>query len=415
MKNFFGCIFCFLCAVGGFSLPGAEHIDILRGDENNAHCGYVFGNRYCTVGFLNPSTASSRINAEDFVVIPRKNLQGENTVDVRETRVRLFFRPDVRLRTVGRRLFAMHGEKNWKLEKLDDGVKYSRSFVRGGSRGEVIITVTMPKERAEMFVEYTVKNTGNTICAVDGMLSFSFLRNGLMPLDLFMQRQMVRDIDGKRTTFLGNEHTVLDTNVQSYWWRRLIKEPGVFHSYYNRERIPFDHKLMIKPEIFGFFKLAGSNALIWDMGKNSSINFLDVAWENEVATVSPDWEYRIEPGKECKVKFRLLTLKDMRRADLIGKNWVFGFYANADLLTVQAVSLRPAQGTQLTVTVSDENHQMLINQRSEMPSISPFTPGQISMRAASAFRYSSVYPVKVVMGYLKDNTNFLEITANIVP
>jgi len=415
MKTFFRCICCFLCVAGVFSLTGAEHIDILRGEENKVHCGFVFGNRYGTVGFLNPSTSSSRVYPDDFNVIPRQNMQGKRAAEEHEARVRLFFRPDIRLRTVGRRPMVIHGKKNWELGKLKNGVSYSRTFVRGSNRGEVTITVTMPEDRAEMFVEYTVKNTGTSAFTANSVLGTSFLRNGLMPLDFFVQREMVRYINGERTAFRGNEYTVLDSKVQSYWWRRLIKEPGVFQNYYNRERIPFDHKLMIKPEMFGFTKLAGNNVLIWDLGKDCGINRLDINWESEVATASPEWIQRVEPGKEHKIKFRLMMFKDLRRVDLIGKDWIFGFYANGELLTVQVVALHTVSGTQLAVTVNDENSQTLVNQRSEMPSISPFTPGQIVMRAASAFRYSSVYPIKVVMGYLKDNSNFLEITENIVP
>ena len=172
---------------------------------------------------------------------------------------------------------------------------------------------------------------------------------------------------------------------------------------------------MIKPEIFGFTKLAGNNVLIWDMEKDCGVNRLDISWENEVAAAFPEWIHRVEPGKEYKVKFRLMMFKDLRRVDLIGKNWIFGFYANAELLTVQVIALQSVPGTQLTVTVNDENNQTLVNQHSEMPSITPFMPGHIVMRAASAFRYSSVYPIKLVMSQLEDNAQILEITENIVP
>ena len=117
MKTFFRCICCFLCVAGVFSLRGAEHIDILRGEENKVHCGFVFGNRYGTVGFLNPSTSSSRVYPDDFNVIPRKNMQGKRAADEHEARVRLFFRPDIRLRTVGRRPMVIHGKKKLGVGK----------------------------------------------------------------------------------------------------------------------------------------------------------------------------------------------------------------------------------------------------------------------------------------------------------
>lgn len=409
----------FLCGLAivftAASLRGAEHIDIWRGGKERVHCGIVYGNNYGMAGFLNPSTSASRIYQDDFVNIPRVTVKGTATADEREARARFFLRPDVKIRTIGRRSMVMHGKTQWKLEKIANGVKYSRDFVYGGNTVSVEITAVMPPEQAEMFVEYTVKNNGEVSCSMESMFNFSFLRNGVEPLEVSIQRETARFINGERTTLRCNEHTVLDGKTKYYWWRKQIKDQKAVGNYYNREKIPFNNSQMHRPEVFGCFKLKGGNTLVWDLGKNSDVDLLDMSWEGEVASIMPVWQKELAPGKVYKGKFRMLLFKGVPRIDLVGKKWVFGFFCNEDKLKIYAVALQPVESSLLVVTVNDENNLLLINQRCEIPSITPFTPGTSEMRAAYAFRSSSVYPIKVILSRVRDNHKILELAENIIP
>ena len=409
----------FLCGLAiaftAASLYGAEHIDMWRGDKNRVHCGIIYGNSYGMGGFLNPSTSASRIHVDDFMNIPCVTVNGTRTADEREARSRFFLRPDVRIRTIGRRSIAMHGENPWQLDKIANGVKYSRVFSYGGNKVAVEISAIMPPDRSEMIVEYTVKNSGNVSCSMESMFNFSFLRNDVEPLEVAIQREMVRFINGERITLRCNEHALLDGKVKYYWWRKLIKEQDISGNYHNREKIPFNSGQMVRPEVFGCFKLKGGNTLVWDLGKNSDIDLLDMSWEGEVASIMPVWKKEIEAGKVYKGKFRLLLFKGMPRIDLVGKKWVFGFLCNVDKLKIYAVALQPVESSLLVATVNDENNLLLINQRCEIPSITPFSPGSSEMRAAYAFRSSSVYPIKVILSRVRDNFKILELSEHVIP
>ncbi|MBE6366603.1 MAG: hypothetical protein E7052_01670 [Lentisphaerae bacterium] len=395
---------------------GSDYKTILGGKDKNVEEGLIFSNKYAQMAFLNSSIHSGSITGGDFGIMPRSDVNGKHTLDESEARIRMFLRPDVRVRTAMRRPTAIHGEADWLLQKAPQGVKYSRKYKRDSYEVNAFLQVVMDPVNARIDFETVLHNSGKRACLVDFTPEFTFLRNGVEPLQLELRREIIRYVDGVRKNFLNNETTIMDPkNRNSWWWRRVARDYKGFKNYFNREIIPFTHPRLIPPDMFGFTELLGNTTLIWVPDKASSMNQLTVEWEAEHGSAAPLWTYKLEPGEKKTVKFRMLTVKGLRHFDEVGDRWVFGYHAEGDLLSVLAVPLAPHDRLSLTTTVSDSHNQVLINQRSEIAAMTPYAPGKVDLRASTPFQINAVYPIKLLLSSLEDNSRILEAAGNIVP
>ena len=411
----FGSIFRLLIFAGVVLVNADEYRTILGGKNKDVEEGLVFSNKYAQMAFLNSSLHNSNITRGDFAVMPRTDVNKKHTLDEAEARIRLFVMPDVRVRTVMRRPTTIHGENDWQLKKAPGGVEYLRTYKRDSSCINANMSVQMDPVNAQIWFTVNFVNSGKRTCAIEFTPEFTFLRNGVEPLELVLRRESIRYVDGVRKSFLNNETTVLDGKNRSYWWRRVARDSKDFGNYFNREVIPFTHPRLVPPDMFGFTGLLGNSTLIWDLGKNIALNKLDVEWEAEHGSVTPVWAFKLDAGQKQTIKFRLITIKGMRHFDEVGDKWIFGYSAENDLLRVLTVPLAPHDRLSLTTTVSDSHNQVLINQRSEIAAMTPYAPGKVDLRAATPFQLNAVYPVKLLLSSLEDNSRILEVSGNIVP
>ena len=395
-------------------LCGAEYKTIMGGKTKNVKEGWIYGNTYCQMGFLNPSKHIGSLAANDIDIITRQDVTGKFTLEERESKLRIFFKPELRVTTVARKPRTVRGDGEWNLEKIPGGVKYSRTHADATNNIDLVISAVPNKKSAQINFSVTVENSGNGTCKVDFSTAFNFLRNDVQPLDLTVRRAMVRYYNGKRSEFFYNENTLLDGSLRYYWWRRVSPDNKEFLSHFNRERIPFNHSRLKTPEIFGLTGLAGKGALIWDMGK-TPLSKLDISWEGVLAGVQPIWNLVLKPGEKREMKFRLLTLRGIDQIDAVKGDWVFAYSLEDDLLNVQALPLVPQQGLRMQAALSDSrNNQVLVNDNALMAAMNPFVPGKIEWRAASKFISGVNYPIKVTVTRDRDRSVLVEASEVVV-
>lgn len=400
-----------LCS--GFLL-GDSYKTILSDKDKQTEEGYVFSNTYCQMAFLNPSLHSGRITTGDFEVMPRQDVRGKFTLDEDEAKLRIFFKPAMKVFSLGGRRRPVHGEGNWSLVKAPGGVKFSRFFTGGLNSVQADLSVVMDKKTAQIFFDLTLENNGNSECNVEFNPLFSFLRNDVTPLDLSVQRSVVRYVDGKRAVVFCNEQTVLDGDSQHYWWRRVARDHKDFLNYFNRERIPFNHARLVPPGNFALTGLVGKASLVWDM-QQSKLAKLEIGWEGVHAEATPVWSINVKPGEKQQIKFRMLTLRGLNRVDLIKDDWVFGYATDRDLLNIQSVPLQPRERLAIIATVTNSrNGQVMINQRSELVAMSPLQPGKMEWRAPQQFQSGASYAIKVSMVPVDSSKALVEVSGNII-
>lgn len=395
-------------------LPGGEYQTIYGGKEKNVEEGFTFYNKYCQMAFLNPSLHRRSITGGDFSIMLRSDTANQHTLEENEAKLRLFFKPDIVVRSTARRPALIPGEGIWRMEKISDGIKYLRNYVNETHNLQCVLTVIMPPDRAQFNVELTLENTGKRSCAVEFTPQFTFLRNDVEPLHLTLRRQMTRYSGGQRKSFFCNESTELNGKYQSYWWRRAAQDLE-FVSYFNRECIPFGHERLVAPDMFGFTGLAGNSVLIWDLAEAGKIKELDVSWEAGHGDAMPIWAMTLGAGEKKQIKFRVLTVKGMIHFDELGSDWIFGYDPRGDLLEILATPLVDNDRISITTTVNDARNQVLVSQRSEVAAMTPFKPGRISLRTSVPFQNYVNYPVKLILHSLLDNSLILEVAGNIVP
>lgn len=393
---------------------GTEYKTILGGKGKNVDEGLIYGNSYCLMGFLNPSKHIGSLTANDVDIITRQDVSGKFTLEEKESKLRVFCKPELRVTTVARKPRTVRGDGEWSLEKIPGGVKYTRTHADAANNIDAVISAVMDEKAAQVNFVFTVENSGNGTCKVDLSAVFNFLRNDVQPLDLTVRRSMVRYHNGQRNEFFYNEKTLLDGSLRYYWWRRVSPDNKEFISHFNRERIPFNHSRLKTPEIFGLTGLAGKGALIWDMGK-TALSKLDISWEGVLAGVEPIWNIVLKPGEKREMKFRLLTLRGIDQIDAVKGDWVFSYSLEDDLLHVEALPLVQQQGLRMQAALTDSrNNQVLVNDNALMAAMNPFVPGKIEWRAASKFVSGVNYPIKVTVTRDRDRSVLAEASEVVV-
>ena len=399
-----------------FAAP-EKYTVILGGKNKDIEEGFVFGNKYCQIAFLNPSLHGGGITGGDFNIMQRRDVTGKHTLDESEACHRIFFKPDVKVSSTGRRVRAVYGSENWALTKIDKGVNFHRKFVSAACSVSADIAVTFDPEKAQVFCRATIKNNGSGSAKVEVLPEFIFLRNDIQPLELIMERAFVRYENGKRKQIRGYEKTLLGGGGRDYWWRRVARDCKDFTNYFNRERIPFTHARLVPPQQFGITGLAGKGTLIWDLGENPAekITYLDVIWEAVRGNINPAWRIELKGGEQKNIEFRMLTLRGLTRFDSVNKDWVFSFQTGNDLCVIQSVPLKPQDKLTIAATVNDSrNNQVVINQRSELAAMTPFTPSRVEWRSAAEFQNHVIYPVKLTIGTF-GGQNIMDAGGSIIP
>ena len=408
-----GCLTAVFWAVI-FTASAVEYKTILGGKGKNVEEGFIASNSYCLMGFLNPSKYVGAVSVNDIDVITRQDTAGKFTLEERESKIRLFFKPSLRVTTVARRSRTVRGDGDWTLEKIPGGVKYSRTHADALNNIGLEISAVMDSQKAQVSFDIKLENNGNGDCRVDFSPEFNFLRHDVQPLELTVRRSMALYHNGKRNEFFYNEKTVLNGAYRTYWWRRVNPDNKDFVSHFNRECIPFNHPRLKSPEVFGLTGLAGDATLVWDMGK-TVMDKLDVRWEGVLTGVEPIWDIVLKPGEKREMKFRLLTLRGMEQIDAVQDDWVFSYTLEDDLLYIQALPLMPQQRLAMQGALSDSrNNQVLINQRAEMAAMNPFNPGRMEWRAANKFIPGVTYPIKITMSPISDRSVLIESSGRII-
>lgn len=387
-------------AVGG----GAEYKTILGGKGRNIQEGFIYGNLYCQIAFLNPSKHVGTLSAGDINIMPRHDVNGKPTLEEKESKLRIFCKPSLRVTTVARRIRTVSGDGDWSLEKIPGGVKYTRSHADSRNSIDVEYSVVFDKKNAQIRFDLKMENSGNGECRVDFSPDMTFLRDDVKPMSVILRRSAVRYYDGKRSEIFYNEKTLLDGSYRNYWWRRVNPGNKEFLNHFNRERIPFNHARLQSPSVFGVIGLAGEATLVWDMGK-SKLNNLEIFWDGILGGVSPGWNLVLKPGEKFQQTFRMLTLRGLDEVDAVQDDWVFGYLLDKDMLYIKVVPLSPRQRLAIQGVLNDSNNsQVLINQRAEMAAMNPFLPGRMEWRAAQPFRQGVTYPIKVTMTKINDGS-----------
>ncbi len=409
----FGFFLCFL--LGGLTAFGGKYEKILGGKEKKIVYGYTYYNEYAHAAFVNPSLFSSKARKSSFAIMPMMTENDRPTYDDLEAKVRFFFKPGLMVRTVGRRSQAVNGTADWKIEKIADGVKYSRTFERGSCTLQAIINAKLLPGKAVMQIECSLKNTGERDCKLESSFGFAFLKNDVAPMNLTIQRESARFVHGVRTSFRINELTRMDGKTSSYWWRRVVKDQSVFSNYLDRERIPFNLPRVVAPEIIGVSDLIGKNTLVWDFRKTPKLSELDVSWEGECGYLVPVWSSTLKAGESFDINFRVLTVKGVSRFDMLTDNWVFGYQPDGTSLKVNALPLKPSGRIRANISVNDESGVPVVTYPGELPSMTPFLPAKLDLRSSVPFKLNGGYPVKIVLATLENNSRILEVDSTIVP
>ena len=409
-----GCLSAVLLMAVIFNAGAVDCKTILGGKGKKVEEGFIASNAYCQMGFLNPSKHIGSVAVNDIDVITRQDTAGKFTLEERESKIRLFFKPSLRVTTVARRPRTVRGDGDWTLEKIPGGVKYSRTHSDALNNIALEISAVLDSKKAQVNFAVKLENSGNGECRIDFSPEFNFLRHDVQPLELTLRRAMALYYNGARNEFFYNEKTVLNGAYRSYWWRRVNPDNKEFLSHFNRERIPFNHSRLKSPEVFGLTGLAGDAALIWDMGK-TTLDKLDVRWEGVLTGIEPIWDMTLKPGEKRELTFRLLTLRGLEQIDAVQDDWVFSYTLEDDLLYIQALPLMPQQRLAMQGALSDSrNNQVLINQRAEMAAMNPFTPGRMEWRAANKFTTGVTYPIKVTMSPISGRSVLIESSGRII-
>ena len=397
VKNFFIPVLLML-GITVSPLNGGDFRKIEIGHDPKIEIGLEFENKYCQIVALNPSAYSGKPSLDDFNhTMPRKDLNDVATVDEAESKLRLFYRPVLRVSTVGGRSLGVPGVKDWRFDTTGGRLRYKRDFSRNNAFLKSEFEVEALPGQAAVLLHVRLKNTGKQTCKVECGSEFIFLKGDLAPLNLMLQREIGRYVNGSRLAYRTNEYTRMTGNYQSYWWRRVVKEQNVFINYHNRERIPFGMQRLVAPEMFGVLGLPGSGALIWDMKESEKLSVLEVSWDAWSGKLTPTWELQLKPREEKNITFRLLTLRGVTAVNALSDNWVFGYKANGDILQIIATPLADQWRIALSATVSDSDKKVIIQQRYEMTASSPFKPGKVEMGATASFLSNHIYPLKLVL------------------
>ena len=155
----------FSCMLAWTMLDGAEFATIMGGKNKDIEEGYTFYNKYCQMAFLNPSVHNTRITSGDFdQVLRRRDVENRYTLDENEAKLRIFFKPEVQVKSADGRQDIVLGEKNWMLVKQNDGVKYFRRFRNDTSNVASSLVLAMAPDHAYFTFEGEFVNSGQDTC-----------------------------------------------------------------------------------------------------------------------------------------------------------------------------------------------------------------------------------------------------------
>lgn len=421
MKNrVFIAFLLFFCVIAAFA-DDKDFDVILGGQNNNVEEGFTYNGTFHQIAFINPSLHSGNIVGGDFAIMQRRDVNNRHTLDEDEAKVRLFFKPEIRVKSLGRRSRMIHGAEKWKLVKKDRGVAYSRIYANAAGSMKSSINVQSDPVRAQLYVEVKLENIGFSDCQVEFSPVTTFLRNDVQPFNVVMPRSLIRYTDGKRTYIMFNEKTLLNSNWRNYWWRTAAKDCRDFLNAFNRERIPFNHPRLLAPDKFALTGLVGKSALIWDLEEsfknNEKLAALELSWDAGRGDAVTNWSVNLKRGEKKTIRYRIITLRGLNSFADIRGDWVLGYSINesCDLLQIQAVPVLPQDKHSVAATVNDSrNNQVLVNQSSEVAAMSPFTPCKLEWRPDSLFQHGVVYVIRMKLSSVEGKGIFEQL-ANIVP
>ncbi len=413
----------FLLMSSALNLSAADnHRILISGDEKKSQIGLAYGNMYSEVAFLNPSTHRTVVKYEEFdQFLPSKDSDNRSTYDEEKAKIRLFFKPMLRTWGTSRRRSYLVGEGRWKLERIENGVKYSRRWKRNSDKINSEIFVRMVPERAEIFVEAVFTNQGRGACQVEFSPKTVFLRD--RSLFLMIPRQYSSYANGKQEKFFYGEKVRLDNNTdRNYFWRRESKDdPTGFIDYVSRERIPFNNSKVDRVNVFGFVQLTGKTSLIWDFQKDAAcgqyMQYLEFGWEDRLGDAVSAWSLNLKRGESKKIAFRVVTVKGISRFDFVNENIIVGYGVEKNLLRIEMVPLAPLGVSSLTgEVINSDSKQVLIKQKSGIAEMQPFSAGgkNWSTPAGVIFERGTSYPIKMSLS-LNEGKSLFDSKGVIVP
>ena len=405
---FWGTAYCKTVDIGSEKDPGLK-------------IGFSCGNKYSTIGFLNPSHHRSAIKYDEFNRnLPPVDSSDLPTFDENNAKIRMFFKPNMRAWMVGRRREYLVGQNRWKLEPLQQGcgAKYSRYWQRGSNKIFSEVEIKFSESKAEIFVEAKFTNLSRNECQVDFYPAFSFLRN--REFTFMMPRSFNGYIGGKPHKFYyGEKEVITRGDPASFWWRQVATKSD-FIEFASRERIPFDQGDLSAPAYFSFVGLPGRTNLIWDvasLGSQKNMQYWEIGWDDQLAEAVPSWVLTLKRRESKSIKFRIVTVKGLTRVDAVNDNWIIGYSAvpRGTNLHLEFVPLVPVGDCELIGKVIKASGNIQSEQRVEIAAMHPFAVGGKVWQASDIFERSAFYPITLSVTP-KDNSKLgCSISGVIVP
>ena len=403
--NFYTVFLVLFFSTAVFNECRADYRALVMNNEKKSVAGYIGSNFYSETVFLNPSVHRAAVKLEEFdMFLPLRDSENRTTYDEEKAKIRLFFKPGMRVWSAsGRRPFLV-GDRLWKQVSSSDAVKYSRNWKRNTNAVFTEVTARMSENKGEIVVEGTFTNKGRGECIVEFAPQFSFTRHS--HLTLLIPRLYNDVIDGKQKSFFYGDKVVLDnTRGRNYFWRRAVRkseqsnENNGFVDFVARERIPFTNSKINRVDLFGFVNLPGGSNLVWDL-KNSAekeeLQYIEFGWENSLGEAIAAWQIKLKRNETRKVKFRVITVKGLSRFDALSENMLVGYGVEQDRLKIEMAPLKPF-GTSILngEVINSYNRQVMIKQQSELAEMQPFNAGKMEWRSTVMFVRNGSYPIKI--------------------
>ena len=420
-KCFFSVLIFFTALSGVIS---ADYRVLLTGKENKTVAGYIGSNLYSETAFLDPSVHRAAIKLEEFdMYLPRRDSENRSTYDDEKAKIRLFFKPGMRVWGASGRRHFLVGDRLWKVTKNTDSVTYSRNWKRAGQVVFTEITARMAKDKSEIIIEGSFVNKGRNECIVEFSPQFSFTRNN--HLTLFIPRLYSDIIDGKQKKFFYGEKVLLDNSRgRNYFWRRAVKksehneEDSGFVNFAARERIPFFNNQINRVDMFGFVNLPGEANFVWDLknaAEKEALQYIEFGWENGLGEAIAAWQIKLKRNETKKVKFRVITVKGLSRFDVLSENMLVGYGVDKDRLKIEMAPLKQLGISLLHgKVINSHSKQVMIKQQSELAEMQPFNAGKMEWRAPVGFVRNGSYPIKILL-QTSDGKKIMQTDGVIVP
>ena len=414
----------FLIGLGIFISGGnalGKTTDLYSEKDPDVKIGIRCDNKYAVIAFLNPSAHRSSIKYEEF----NRNLPLVDTADMptfneNNAKIRMFFKPNLRCWSVGRRREYLVGKERWELKDAlqANGAEYSRYWQRGSNKIHSVITAKFSSDKAEVFIEAKFTNLSRNDCQVEFHPVFSFLRN--RDLNFVMPRKYSGFIGGKpRDFYYGYKEKLTDSEAGSFWWRKVAQKAD-FIEFASRERIPFNTPELTVPDFFSFIGLPGKTNLIWDVAMENGkkdMQYWEVGWDDMLAEAVPAWLIYLKRRETRTINFRIITVKGLDRVDMVKQNWVLGYGAEhkRNKVHLEFVPLKPVGDCELIGKIVKASGNIQSEQRVELAAMHPFAVGGKVWQASDIFERAAFYPITLSVTP-KDNSSLsCKIESVIVP